>query len=86
MIVNFLNIKDETDTTNVEQTENTITISESEFIEIASQTSQQILKGLEEEAKKRGSDINPMMFMSELLTHTLLISRISGELFKKGEK
>lgn len=86
MKVDFINLKDEADMTNAEQTENTITISESEFTEIASQVSHQILIDLEEKVKKRGGDIDPMMVMSELLTHTLLISKISVELFKKGEK
>ena len=84
--MDFSFIKDEAGVTNVEQKENTITISKSEFIEKTSEVSKQILKDLENKIRESGKEFNTMMLMSEMLTHAILLAKITGELFNGGNE
>lgn len=82
----FSFIKDDTGVNDVEQNEKTITISKSEFFEKTSKVSKQILEDMERVAKEHGKNIDPLSLMNEMLTHALLLARITDELFDGGEE
>lgn len=84
--MDFSFIKDETGIEEATQKEETITISKSEFIEKTSEVSKQILKDMERVAKEHGKDIEPLSLMNELLTHAMLLAKITGKLFDGGNE
>ena len=84
--MDFSFIKDEDGVTNVEQKENTITISKSEFIEKTSKVSKQILEDMERLAKEHDKNIEPLALVNDMLTHAILLAKITGELFNGGNE
>ena len=65
--------------------QNTVTISKEDFKEKAMSVSKRILKDMEDEAKKKGDELSPMLFMSEMLTHVVLLGALTKELFGEEE-
>ena len=84
--MDFSFIKDEEGIEEATQKEETITISKSAFIEKTSKVSKQILEDMERVAKEHGKDIEPMALMNEMLTHAMLLAKITGELFNGGNE
>lgn len=81
----FSFIKDEAGIEEATQKKETITISKSEFLEKTSEVSKQILKDLENTIRESGGECNPLIMMSEMMTHAMLLARITNELFNEGE-
>lgn len=84
----FSFIKDESgieDVKDFKKEKDMLIISKKDFIETTSRISKQVLVDMQETAKKDGKELEPLMLMSEMLTHIALLSKITNELFKEGE-